>query len=228
MARLLSRQKHDELILLRRQGKSIPEISRETGIAKTTVLRHVRGVAVPEEFKVRLREKQGGSKDRAKALRENMTEEAESVLGEFSRRDQLLLLIGLYWGEGTKKDFSIINSDPALLQAFIHCLGTLHISRERLALSLRVHREISIPEAKKFWASITGLSTQCIERVEVIDGKKKGKLPYGMCRVRVRSGIRERLLLQSAISLIGKASKEALSFNDAAIVQWIEQGTPKP
>jgi len=198
--------------MLRKQGKSIPEISRETGTPITTVQRHIKGVQVPDEFQSTLREKQGGSKDRAKALRENIVSKVGKLLGKISHRDYLFLLIGLYWGEGTKKDFTVINSDPFLIQTFIHCLKTLNIPNDRLSISLRVHAEISVPKAKEFWSRTTGLPKELIERVEVIEGKKKGKLPHGMCRIRVRSGIRDRLLIQTAIALIGKeCSKRIVS-----------------
>ncbi len=212
MYRILSEEQHKNLIRLRRHGKSIPEISRETGTPITTVQRHIKGVQVPSEFQTILREKQGGSKDRAKGLRSNVAKSAGKLLGNISHRDYLFLLIGLYWGEGTKRDFSVINSDPLLIQTFIHCLKILGISKERLSVSIRVHTEISISKAKAFWAQTTGLPKQIIERVEVIEGKKKGKLPYGMCRVRVRSGIRDRLLIQSAMALVGKeCSKRIVS-----------------
>lgn len=212
MYRILSDEQHEYLVRLRRQGKSIPEISRETGTPITTVQRHIKEIQVPPEFQTILREKQGGSKDRAKGLRSNIATNAEKLLGEISHRDYLFLLIGLYWGEGTKRDFSLINSDPLLIQTLVHCLKNFGISKDRFSISLRVHSEISIPQAKRFWAQTTGLPSQIIERVEVIEGKKKGKLVYGMCRVRVRSGIRDRLFIQSAIALIGKeCSKRILS-----------------
>lgn len=208
----LTEQKRKALVELRISGMSIPEICRETGVPKTTVQRHVKGIEIPPDFLKRLKEKQGGAKQRAKGLRENCFEEAEGFLGELSERDYLILLIGLYWGEGTKRDFSIINSDPKLLQTFMICLRAANIHLERISLSLRVHSDISIEEAKKFWSSSLGVPIERIGRIEVIEGKKKGKLAYGMCRIRVLSGIRERLLIQSSITLIGKeASEKVLS-----------------
>jgi hypothetical protein len=142
----------------------------------------------------------------------NVETDVVKRLGEISQRDYLFLLLGLYWGEGTKKDFTIINSDPFLLQTFVYCLKTLGISKDRLSLSLRVHSEISVKEAKAYWARTLGLSLKPIERIEVIEGKKKGKLRHGMCRVRVKSGIRDRLLIQTAIAIIGKeCSKRIVS-----------------
>ncbi len=208
----LSDEAHAALVRLRVSGMSIPEICRETNVPKTTVQRHVKGIQIPTEFLKRLKEKQGGAKNRAQGLRENCLEEASALLGTLSQRDYLILLIGLYWGEGTKRDFSIINSDPKLLQAFMICLRAAGIHSERVSLSLRIHTDVSIEESKRFWAYALGIPIERIGRVEVIEGKKKGKLPYGMCRIRVLSGIRERLLIQSSIALIGKeASEKVLS-----------------
>jgi hypothetical protein len=205
--RRLSNERHGYLVKLRKRGKSIPEISRETGTPITTVQRHIKGVQVPPEFQTILREKQGGSKDRAKALRENIASKSIELVGKISQREYLFLLIGLYWGEGTKMDFSVVNSDPLLIRTLIRCLEVFGISKYRLGISLRVHKGISIPRAKQFWVQTTGLPMHLIGRVEVIaEGKKKGKLLHGMCRIRVKSGIRDRLLIQSAIAFIGKES----------------------
>ncbi|HEY0948192.1 MAG TPA: helix-turn-helix domain-containing protein [Candidatus Paceibacterota bacterium] len=200
------------IVARRLQGMSIPEISRETGMAKTTIQRYVKHVPISQEARRLLREKQGGGKERALGLRENSLERAKGLIGEINTRDTLFLLIGLYWGEGTKKDFSVINSDPNLLVAFLGCLDDMGIPRERISLSLRLHADISEPHACQFWSRTLNVPASRINRVEIIKGKKKGKLQYGMCRIRVRSGIRERLVIQSAIQLIGKeASKRVLS-----------------
>jgi len=199
-----------EVLRLRLSGKSIPEISRETGVAKTTVQRYVRGVKIPAELLKNLKEKQGGARERAMGLRANALERASALLGNLSERDYAMLLIGLYWGEGTKRDLSIINSDASLLQTVMLCLRMSRIATDRISISLRVHNDIRIPEAKAFWVRTLRVPEERIEMVEVIEGKKKGKLPYGMCRIRVRSGIRERLLIQSAIMLIGKEASEGV------------------
>ncbi len=208
----ISSVKVTEIKRLRLIGNSIPEIARATGCGKTTVLRYVKEIKVPDEYRNILREKQGGAKQRAIGLRENMLTKASEEIGSITDRDRFFLLVGLYWGEGTKRDFGVINSDPLLIQALLRSFQSLGIEKTRLSLSLRVHRGIDIPEAKSYWSKITSIPVDSIGSVEVIDGKKTGKLPYGMCRIRVRSGIRERLLIQSAIAIIGKdSSKKVVS-----------------
>lgn len=199
-----------EIQRLRVAGLSIPEIVASTGEAKTTVTRYVKGVVIPSELVQRLREKQGGSKERARGLRENVMEKALAQSSVMTDRERFFLFVGLYWGEGTKKDFTIINSDPKLIQTSIVSLRAMGISKERLSLSLRVHSDVSVAKAKHFWSTITGISESFIRRIEIIEGKKKGKLPHGMCRIRVNSGIQERLLIQSSIEVIGKDANNKL------------------
>lgn len=189
---------------LRLKGNSIPEIAQKTGIAKTTIQRYVKNISVPDEYAKILREKQGGSKQRAAGLRQDIFEKAESIIGDLSSRDRLFLLLGLYWGEGTKADLSMINSDPVLLQSFASCLQDFGITKDRIRLSLRVHGDVSLRASKDFWSTTLGIPLHHFGRIEVIDGKKKGKLPYGMCRIRVLGGVKERLLIQTAISIVGR------------------------
>ncbi|MDB5245228.1 MAG: hypothetical protein JWN90_333 [Parcubacteria group bacterium] len=199
-----------QIIELRKTGKSIPEISQLTRVGRTTVQRYVLNIEIPNQYLDILREKQGGAKQRALALRFNTLTRANVLLGNLSARDYLMLLVGIYWGEGTKRDFGIINSDPYLIQTFIVCLSHFSIQKNRLSISLRVHSDIDVSQAKKFWSRTTGLSLESITQIEIIEGKKNGKLKYGMCRIRIRKGIRERLLIQSLISLIGKDSYNEL------------------
>ena len=200
----ISPQIVESIISLRKKGYSIPEIHQSTGIAKTTVQRYVKGIKVPDKFLSLLREKQGGSRARAIARKETGLSSAHELLSTLSIRDRFFLLVGLYWGEGAKKDFSIINSDPALIRTFIDCLYDMGIEANRLSVSLRVHKDISIDQSVAFWSVVTGISRKEIRCTEIIEGRKKGKLKFGMCRVRVRAGVRERLLIQSIIALIGK------------------------
>ncbi len=198
----------DRIHTFRKCGRSIPEIVAETGAAKTTVQRYVKNISIPEEYHQRLRERQGGSRLRAQGLRKNLEIEVLNSVGEISDRDLKMILIGLYWGEGTKRDLSVINSDVRLLQTFLWALYQLGIERKRISLSLRVHEEISIPDAKFYWSDALQVPENAITRVEVISGKKKGRLPYGMCRIRVSCGVRERLWIQTVIRIVGNTAKE--------------------
>lgn len=202
--RKLSSSQLSDVVQLRITGHSIPEISRLTGVAKTTVQRHVLDVSVPPKYKILLREKQGGSKQRAVGLRLNVAADVASLIGSISNRDKMMLLVGLYWGEGTKNDFSIINSDVTLLKVYLACLDELRIARSRLRAGVRIFAGMNALHAKAYWARALSIPLAQFTQVEVVPGRKKGKLPYGMCRVRVSRGVRERLFLQLTMQYIGK------------------------
>ena len=90
-----------------------------------------------------------------------------------------------------------------------------------MKFGLRLHNGIDMEEAVNFWSKFLDISPNEIKHLERIDGKKKGKLKYGMCRIRVAKSAPYFKLLISLINSI----KEHFH---AAVVQRIEQGTPKP
>lgn len=58
-----------------------------------------------------------------------------------------------------------------------------------------------------------------ISNINILKGKKEGKLKFGMCRIGVKKGGKYFKLIISMINLLKSNYK-------AAIVQWIEQDTP--
>jgi len=63
--------------------------------------------------------------------------------------------IGLYWGEGTKRDTSSVrlgNSDPNLIKKFIEYLEKMwDIDRGKLRFGLQIFDDMSQSETLKFW-----------------------------------------------------------------------------
>lgn len=54
----------------------------------------------------------------------------------------------------------------------------------------------------RYWAQIIGIPSNRILNVNILKGKKRGKLQYGMCRVRVTKGGNYLKLLQSVAKVI--------------------------
>src|ERR1700690_4334479 len=171
---------------LRRTGHSLPEIKNKTGRRRGTVFRYAHAVPVAREFIESLRSKQGGSKVRSELEWEKAKLRAKRLMGKFTSRDKIMILAALYWGEGTKSELNIINGDPGLLRVFITCLQELDIPKENLRISLRLFGDIPQGKAKLFWARALGLKTEVIHVSEFSKGHKKGKFPFGMCRIRLR------------------------------------------
>lgn len=192
---------------LRRTGHSLPEIQKILNRGAGTVFRYAHSVDVPPQWLPVLRRKQGGSQARSKLAWEKAGAEASQLVGKLTSREKVLVLAALYWGEGTKSELNIINGDPNLLRVFVNCLQELDVSKNDLQISLRLFEDIRRNAAKAFWAEKLGVKAQAIHVSEVLQGRKKGKFPFGMCRIRLKkSGPYFKLIMSVIESLKSEIS----------------------
>lgn len=173
---------------LRRRGYSLPEISKKLSIAKTTAFRYTRDIEILPKYGEILKIKRGGSRKR-KRLKEQKALAQARRFANLSDREKLLFISALYWGEGTKKDFSLSNTDPHLIKVFVTVLKqVLKINSEDLRVSVRIYEDLDKEQCLSFWSEVIGVPKEQFVNVNILTGKKKGKLLYGMCRVRIRKG----------------------------------------
>ncbi len=218
----ITKKEISKIIRLRKTGHSLPEIVRALQRGSSTVFKYTKDVEIPSPYLSQLKIKRGGSRKRAnKAWGEARLQADKRMSRSLSADQRLYLLVGLYWGEGNKTELNLINSDPGLIKTFISCLSDLGIRKDQIKIGLRIHDDIRAADAIDFWSHLLSINASAIRSIEIIKGKKTAKLRYGMCRVRVAKSAPYFKLL---ISLINKVKD---SFN-AAVVQRIEQGTPKP
>ncbi|MFA6159743.1 MAG: hypothetical protein WC678_01475 [Parcubacteria group bacterium] len=200
----ITKKEANQIKNLRKKGHSISEICTVLERGKSTVQRYIKGVVVLPEFVDILKKKQGGSIARAEKLWKESEYNARRLLKKISKKEKLLILAAIYWGEGTKKELNIINSDPDLIRVFISCIKEIGVDKNDLRVSIRIYDNININEAKKYWAKVCGINIKNIINVNVLKGKKEGKLLYGMCRVRVTNGAKSFKLIISMIKFIKK------------------------
>lgn len=198
----VSKEEVERMIYLRKTGHSLPEIGRTIGRGKGTVHRYVKDVQILPKYVEILRAKQGGSKARAIRGWNESVSKAGSLILPIKRRDKFFILASLYWGEGTKRDLNIINSDPFLIKTFVSCLYELGITKEQLRITIRIYEDMNKEKSIRYWANVLGVSEDKILNVNILHGKKNGKLEYGMCRVRVTKGEKYFKLILSMIDLI--------------------------
>ena len=179
----------NKIKLLRSQGYSIIEIGNKLKRPKTTIFRYVQGVKILPKFFKNWAGKREGSRKR-KVLKElEFLKEAKSLIRELSYREKFVFLSALYWGEGSKKDFGLSNTDPNLIKVFICCLkDVFKIDKSKLRVSIRIYEDLDINKCLNFWSKITGIRKEDFVNVNILAGKKKGKLDHGMCRVRIIKG----------------------------------------
>ena len=187
-----------KIIKLRKSGLSIDSIHRIVPQGRSTIYRYIKDLKV--DFNLR----GVGSKNKSIEEWKQTQIDATRLMGGVNRQSKMFVLASLYWGEGNKRELNIIKSDPELIRIFILCLKELGIIMERLKISLRLFEDINHQEAKVFWSKVTGIDQKKITSIETIKGKKKGKLKYGMCRVRVQKSRYYFKIIMNMIDVIKK------------------------
>lgn len=192
------------IVGLRQAGHSLPEIQAITGHSRGTIWKYIKDVAVLPEYADLLRAKQGGSQERARKRWSDAALAAEREIGvSLSKRDSLLVLAALYWGEGNKRELNIINCDPLLLRTFLRGLYHLGVTKKDIRFSIRVFGKPHLENTKQYWARTLELTNANYVGCEIVNGNKVGKHKYGMCRIRVSKSERTFKLVMSMIDLIG-------------------------
>lgn len=191
-----SNQEIAEIIRLRKSGLSLDSIHKIIPRGKTTIFNYIKDVKV--DFDLR----KTGSTRKAKRDWEESETIANNLVGDISFSSEILILASLYWGEGNKGELSLINSDPDLVRIYVNCLRKLGVKNEDLLVSVRIYEDLIPKIVKSFWAKTLDIDVGLIKSVNVLHGKKLGKLKYGMCRVRVRKGAKYFKIIMSVIDLI--------------------------
>lgn len=184
-----SRTEIERIVYLRQRGFSLSEIKRMTGKAQTTIFRYIKDVKILPEYISEWAGKRGGSIKRKRIKEKLAFEEGIKFVGKLSDREKLLFLCALYWAEGSKKDFGLSNTDPGLIKIFVKILKeVLNINIARLRVSIRIYEDLNREECLDYWSKIVDIPKDKFVNVNVLPGKKKGKLKYGMCRIRISRG----------------------------------------
>src|SRR3989344_9264287 len=111
----------NQIILLRQTGHSLPEIRRVVKRGNSPIFKYIKNVEILPQYLDVWRIKQGGSTTRILRERKNAEEKGNTLIPSLGKTEKLLIAACLYWGEGTKKDFNLSNSDPELIKTFFVC-----------------------------------------------------------------------------------------------------------
>lgn len=157
---------------LRLRGWTYDRIQVELGCSRSSVSLWVRDLPRPEhrrtpgqaaaiarkgwEERLRVRDEE----------RRRAKEDARRSIGELSPRELFLVGVGLYWAEGSKdkpydrrENVVFVNSDPAMITAFLAWLDLLQVERERLRFGLMIHENADVRGAEHYWAGLVGADT---------------------------------------------------------------------
>jgi hypothetical protein len=191
-----SKEEVAEIVRLRKSGLSLDGICKLVPRGKTTIYSYIKNVKV--DFDLR----KTGSIRRAEKDWEKSKITAGNLISRISPQSEILILASLYWAEGSKGDLNLINSDPDLIRIFVSCLKKLGVETEDLLVTARIYEDLSPLKVKSFWAKTLGIPVNLIRGVNILHGKKSGKLKHGMCRVRVKKGAKYFKIIMSVIDLM--------------------------
>lgn len=174
---------------LRSRGWSLPEIHKKTGVSYGSVFRHIQNVQVLPKYKDSWYGKRGGSRKRKQKLEMAAHDRAQDLVSSMSEKEKAIFLAALYWGEGGKTDFNFTNSDPEMVRVFVNGLRDIFgISQDEIRASIRIYEDLDSRTVLNYWSKITGIPVNEFINVDILKGKKLGKLKYGLCRIRIKKG----------------------------------------
>ncbi len=218
----MNSKKHlfDKVIKDRKSGMTFGEISRKYEISKSTVSLWCKDLKLDNKVKrlikdnwlkntanARIKGSLTNKKKRTDSI-ENEYLKAKEIMGNISERDLMIIGVGLYWAEGSKKEtgsgFSFINSDYLMIKlVYQWLLKIINIKKEQLIINLAiniVHKERE-QEILKFWSNLLDFPLEDFGNTVFIKTKLLRKYTnhtdyFGMLRIKVKSSswLRRRIL----------------------------------
>lgn len=168
----------ERAIELRKQGFSYNEILRQIPVAKSTLSVWLQNIGLAKRQKQILTEKRRLAQIKAQEACRNkrMLKEKEIIktakeqIKNISERDLWILGSALYWAEGTKQKktnvsqkVSFNNSDPDIILIFNGWLKKIcHLSQEKIAYSIYIHRTADKEKSRKYWEELLGTKIEKI------------------------------------------------------------------
>lgn len=200
----LSKETILEIKNLRKKGFSIPEISRECNRPKSTVSRHIKGVRILSRYYQRWLSRRNASKIISERNWQLADKKAKQLIDVITEKDLILMGISLYWAEGAKRDFTFSNTDAEMIRIFVYVLRKVFgIKDKDLKISLRIYEDLNKKTCLHYWSGIVGIKLGINTSVDILKGTKKGKLKYGMCRIRAK---KSGLLLKEFFAIIKRVT----------------------
>jgi transcriptional regulator with XRE-family HTH domain len=200
---------------LRAQAWTMPEIAEHLGVSRSSVSLWTRDVPFdPGARRSRRTDRRPRGSDhplRRRKLAEIARYEAEGRerLAELTDRELLVAGVGLYAGDGSKRDGEVrfANSDPRLVAFFCTWLRRCFVvEEERLRVRLYLHEGLDLDAAVRSWSETTGVPLGQFTRAyrAVPDASiRHNKHPHGCAHVSYASSRVHREIMGLVRSLGG-------------------------
>ena len=103
----------------------------------------------------------------------------------------------LYWAEGSKGKWSVefANSNVEMVKIFVNFIDRCFDAKDKITVNIHcyLNNGISEDDVHLYWVKHLNLDLSCFRKLIVpkkhkfSQVKKKGKLPYGVCHIRIHS-----------------------------------------
>ncbi|MDO8565297.1 MAG: hypothetical protein Q7R67_01610 [bacterium] len=182
---------------LRKQGKSINQIIKETGLTKSSVSVWVRDIMLTKVQKEKLSERgrsvESIEKRRISRLfnenkkRQIIIDEAKKDFTSISWEQLKLIGIILYLGEGGKTNRNMVrlsNSDPLVIKIMIKFFREIcKVPDSKFRASIHTFQHANILETEKYWSKISGIPRSQFFKTYIKPSaaslQKRSTLPFG-------------------------------------------------
>lgn len=185
----------ERAILLRQGGSSLSEISEALKISKSAASLWLRNLALPPlAIKILQNKRNDGRKQGSDRQREKSLQRQDSIsvlavqyldVTSFSEEQAKGLCALLYGCEGTKNGTRVafINSDPDLIRFFLLLFRrSFPVDERKFRVQMHLHEYHHEKQQLKFWASVTGVSTEQFSKTfQKKNGKKNIRVGYQGC-----------------------------------------------
>jgi hypothetical protein len=214
-------EKKDIARNLRTQGMSIKSISKRLAVSQGSVSVWCRDLRLSDTQREKLVQHQiaSGHKGRMMGVESNKRKKANNIyeqktiakamVGKLTKRDKLMLGIGLYWGEGVKAGRSgtaLVNSDPSVILFARDWFEQLGVKRSEFNPYIYVS-EIHKPREHiilTFWSELLSIPKEQFNKIIFLKGRPKKVYEnydsyYGVLALRVARGTTLRYKIMGLI-----------------------------
>ena len=215
---------------LRKEGKSLNEISTQLKTPKTTTRLWIKDISLTEKQKLKLRMRsllslQDGRKQAVKLRRDESLlrfqinhQKGLLSIGRLNKRDLLLIGTSLYWAEGFKnkheRRLGFCNSDPVMIRLYLRFLKEILLvknSELTARLSLNESFRPHALQIQKQWSELVGIPLS--QFTKTFYQKTQWKKEFtdnsylGVLRIHVQSSIDLLSYMKGLIGGIAKSEK---------------------
>ena len=173
--------------MLRKQGYSINEISRQLGVSKGSVSLWVRDIVLSKKAQNIIRNKLTAGQLKSREVHRKQTEAKENAARSYAQKvlrgismnryEMQLMCAMIYWCEGNKSTRDLVfftNSDPKLIRTFLYLFReSFDVDETKFRVCMHLHDHHNEERQLKFWSKTTNIPKEQFLKSYIKQNTKK-------------------------------------------------------